>query len=134
MEKLFSLFKVKNVTLKNRIVMPPLASFLVGADGNITDATIEHYRRRAAGGAAMVIVEACSVSPEGLVSQHQTRKEDRYVEGLAKIACAIKAEGTVSAVQIHHGGRQTSAKVIKRKPLAPPPRFPVPPFEGMWNR
>ena len=96
MEKLFSPYSVKNIHLKNRIVMPPLASFLIDNDGNITDATIEHYRRRAAGGPAMVIMEACAVSPEGVVSPRQpVIYDDRYVEGLSKIAAAIKAEGAV---------------------------------------
>jgi len=130
MEKLFSPFTIKTIELKNRIVMPALASFLLGNDGSISDATIEHYRRRAAGGPAMVIVEACSVSPEGVVSAHQARiYEDRFVDGLARIASAIKEEGSVPAVQIHHGGRQTSIKVIKRKPLAPSP-LPCPAIRG----
>jgi len=110
--------------------MPALASFLIGNDGSISDATIEHYRRRAAGGPAMVIVEACSVSPEGVVSAHQARiYEDRFIDGLARIATAIKEEGSLPAVQIHHGGRQTSIKVIKRKPLAPSP-LPCPAIRG----
>ena len=110
--------------------MPALASFLLGNDGSISDATIEHYRRRAAGGPAMIIVEACSVSPEGIVSAHQARiYEDRFVDGLARIATAIKKEGSLPAVQIHHGGRQTSIKVIKRKPLAPSP-LPCPAIRG----
>ena len=120
MHQLFSPFALKNITLKNRIVMPALASFLIGNDGSISDATVEHYRRRAAGGPAMVIMEACAVSPEGVVAPHQAVIfDDRFIEGLARIARAIKSEGTVPAVQIHHGGRQTSAKVIHRKPLAP---------------
>ena len=110
--------------------MPPLASFLIGDDGSITDATIEHYRRRAAGGPAMIIMEACAVSPEGIVSPHQpVIYDDRYIEGLSKIAAAIKKEGAVPALQIHHGGRQTSAKVIHRKPLAPSP-LPCPAIRG----
>ena len=130
MDKLFSPFTLKTIYLKNRIVMPPLASFLIGDDGSITDATIEHYRRRAAGGPAMVIMEACAVSPEGIVSPHQpVIYHDRYIEGLAKIAVAIKEEGAVPALQIHHGGRQTSAKVIHRKPLAPSP-LPCPAIRG----
>ena len=84
MDDLFSPFTIKAIELKNRIVMPALASFLLGNDGSISDATIEHYRRRAAGGPAMIIVEACSVSPEGVVSAHQARiYEDRFVDGLA---------------------------------------------------
>jgi 2,4-dienoyl-CoA reductase-like NADH-dependent reductase (Old Yellow Enzyme family)/thioredoxin reductase len=130
MEKLFSPFTVKNIYLKNRIVMPSLASFLIADDGSITDATIEHYRRRAAGGPAMVMMEACAVSPEGIVSPHQpVIYDDRYIDGLSKIAAAIKEEGAVPAVQLHHGGRQISAKVIHRKPLAPSP-LPCPVIRG----
>lgn len=130
MENLFSPFSLKDVVLTNRIVMPPLASFLTGNDGGITDATIEHYRRRAAGGPAMVIMEACAISPEGVVSANQARIiEDRFIDGLFKIACAIKEEGAVPAIQIHHAGRQTPAKVIKRKPLAPS-SLPCPTIRG----
>jgi 2,4-dienoyl-CoA reductase-like NADH-dependent reductase (Old Yellow Enzyme family) len=78
----------------------------------------------------MVITEACAVSPEGVVSTHQARiYDDRFIEGLSKLASALKAEGSVPAIQIHHGGRQTSIKVIKRKPLAPSP-LPCPAIRG----
>ena len=130
MKYLFSSYRIKNCELKKRIVMPGLAFFLIEDDGSITDATIEHYRLRAAGGPAMVIMEACSVSPEGIVSPHQARiYDDRFVEGLSKIARVMKSEGAVPAIQIHHGGRQTSIKVIKQKPLAPSP-LPCPAIRG----
>ena len=130
MKYLFSPFTIKNCVLKNRIVMPGLASFLIDDDGSINDRTIEHYRLRAAGGPSMVIMEACAVSPEGIVSPHQPRiYDDRFMEGLSKIAMAIKSEGAVPAVQIHHGGRQTSVRVIKQKPLAPSP-IPCPAIHG----
>ena len=110
--------------------MPALASFLIGDNGSISDATVEHYRRRAGGGPAMVITEACAVSPEGVVSAHHARiYEDRFIEGLSRVASAIKEEGCVPAAQIHHSGRQTSVKVIKRKPLAPSP-LPCPAIRG----
>jgi 2,4-dienoyl-CoA reductase-like NADH-dependent reductase (Old Yellow Enzyme family)/NADPH-dependent 2,4-dienoyl-CoA reductase/sulfur reductase-like enzyme len=130
MHQLFSPFTLKNITLKNRIVMPALASFLIGNDGSISGATVEHYRRRGAAAPAMVIMEACAVSPEGVVAPHQAVIfDDRFIEGLSKIARAIKSEGSVAAIQIHHGGRQTSAKVIHRKPLAPSP-LPCPTIRG----
>jgi 2,4-dienoyl-CoA reductase-like NADH-dependent reductase (Old Yellow Enzyme family)/thioredoxin reductase len=129
-EKLFSPFNIRNLHLKNRIVMPGLACFLVEADGTITDKAVEYYRIRAAGGASMVIMEACAVSPEGIVSPHQARiYDDRFTEGLSRIARALKAEGAVPAVQLHHGGRQTSARVIKQKPLAPSD-LPCPAIKG----
>jgi 2,4-dienoyl-CoA reductase-like NADH-dependent reductase (Old Yellow Enzyme family)/thioredoxin reductase len=127
---LFEPFEIKGRHLKNRIVMPGLASFLIEDDGSITDKTVEHYRRRAAGGPAMVIVEACAVSPEGIVSPHQARIfDDRFIEGLSRIAKVIESEGSVAAVQIHHSGRQTSGRVIKRKPLAPS-NLPCPAISG----
>jgi len=130
MKYLFSSYRIRNCELKNRIVMPGLASFLIEDGGSITDATIEHYRLRAAGGPAMVIMEACAVSPEGIVSPHQARiDDDRFIEGLSKIASVMKSEGTAPAIQIHHGGRQTSIKVIKQKPLAPSP-LPCPAIRG----
>jgi len=130
LQNLFSPFDIKGCHLQNRIVMPGLASFLIEDDGSITDKTVEHYRRRAAGGPAMVIVEACAVSPEGIVSPHQARiYDDRFVEGLARIAQVIRAEGAVPGVQLHHGGRQTPARVIKRKPLSPS-NLPCPTIRG----
>ncbi len=130
MEHLFSTFSIKGCELKNRVVMPGLASFLIENDGSIPQKAIEHYRRRAAGGPAMVIMEACAVSPEGIVSPHQARIfDDRFVEGLSKIAISMKSEGAVPAVQIHHGGRQTSAKVINGQPVAPSP-LPCPSIRG----
>jgi 2,4-dienoyl-CoA reductase-like NADH-dependent reductase (Old Yellow Enzyme family)/thioredoxin reductase len=130
MKHLFTPFQIKNLTLKNRIVLPPLASFLIEKGGAITDRAVEHYRRRAGGGPAMVIMEACAVSPEGVVSENQARIDsDRLLKGLSRIAEAIKSEGAVPAIQIHHAGRQTSAKVIKRLPLAPSP-LPCPAIRG----
>ncbi|MDZ7697153.1 MAG: FAD-dependent oxidoreductase [Deltaproteobacteria bacterium] len=130
MKHLFSPFEIKSCQLRNRIVMPGIASFLIEDDGSITEKTVEHYRLRAAGGPAMVIMEACAVSEEGIVSPHQARiYDDRFVEGLTKIARAMKSEGTVPAVQIHHGGRQTSSKVIKQRPVAPSP-LPCPSIRG----
>jgi 2,4-dienoyl-CoA reductase-like NADH-dependent reductase (Old Yellow Enzyme family) len=130
MQPLFSSFSIKDIQLENRIVMPGLASFLIGDGGIISEATIEHYRRRAAGGPAMIIMEACAVSPEGVVSDHQARiDDDRFIEGLSKIAAVLRSEGSVPAIQFHHGGRQTSIKVIKRKPLAPS-AIPCPTIRG----
>lgn len=130
LEHLFSPFHIKDSCLKNRIVMPGLASFLIEDDGSITDKTTEHYRMRAGGGPAMVIMEACAVSPEGIVSPHQARiYDDRFIEGLSRIASVIKSEGAVPAVQIHHSGRQTSPRVIKRRPVAPS-NLPCPTISG----
>ncbi len=130
MKTLFTPFKVKDLLFKNRLVMPALASFLFDDEGNITDAIIEHYRRRANSGVSMVIVEACAVSPEGIVSPHQGRIfHDRFIDGFARLSEAIKKEGAIAGIQIHHSGRQTSPRVIKQPPFAPSP-LPCPTIKG----
>ena len=78
----------------------------------------------------MVFMEACAVSEEAFVSPYQPRiYHYRYMDGLSRIVSIIKSEGAVPAVQIHHGGRQISPKVINRKPLAPSP-LPCPNIKG----
>lgn len=127
---LFSPFAIRELQLQNRIVMPALASFLVAPGGSVTEKTLEHYRRRAAGGLAMLIVEAAAVAPEGIVSETQLRiDDDRFIEGLASLARVIKSSGARAAIQLHHAGRQTKAKLIGRLPLAPSP-LPCPAIPG----
>jgi len=110
--------------------MPALASFLFDDDGNVTDNLVEHYKRRAGSGVSMVIVEACAVSPEGIVSRHQGRIfDDRFIDGFSKLADAIRSEGAIAGIQIHHSGRQTSPRVIKQDPFAPSP-LPCPTIRG----
>jgi len=110
--------------------MPALASFLIHDDGSVMDEAVEHYRLRAAGGPAMIIMEACGISPEGVVSAHQARiDDDRYLEGLTRIVQAMKQEGAIPAVQLHHAGRQTSGRVIGCNPLAPSD-LPCPTIRG----
>ncbi|MCD6261675.1 MAG: FAD-dependent oxidoreductase [Deltaproteobacteria bacterium] len=130
MKHLFSPYPIKGHTLKNRIVMPALASFLFHEDGSVTDEAIEHYRLRASAGMSMMIVEAATVSPEGIVSPHQARIfDDRFIGELSKIADVIKSEGIIAGIQLHHSGRQTSPRVIKGNPVAPSP-LPCPTIKG----
>ena len=47
---LFSPIDIRGLKLKNRIVMPPMASYTGTEEGYITPETSEYYRARAAGG------------------------------------------------------------------------------------
>jgi len=130
MEKILSPISIRNCQLKNRIVMPGLASFLIENDGSYSDKTIEHYRLRAAGGPSMIIMEAHGVAPEGIVSNHQARiYDDRFIKDISRAAEVIKYEGCVPAIQIHHAGRQVPARIINRKPFAPS-SLPCPAIKG----
>jgi len=50
---LFSPFRIGNLELKNRIVMPPMATHFAGEDGLVNDRHIAYYLRRVRGGAAI---------------------------------------------------------------------------------
>lgn len=111
MSKLFSPFQLKDVTLRNRIAVPPMCQYSA-VDGGVTDWHLPHYASLARGGAGLVIVEATAVSPEGRITPACTGIwSDAHVEGLAEIAKAIKEAGAVPGIQIAHAGRKASAKV-----------------------
>ena len=73
--------------------------------GEVTDAHIEHYVRRASVGVGMVIVEHTYVRRDGRVNAQQLGLyEDALIDGLRRLADAVRACGTVVGIQITHGG------------------------------
>lgn len=109
MSALFSPFPLKDVTLRNRIAVPPMCQY--SATDGYTSAWHEaHYTGIARGGAGLVIVEATAVAPEGRITPYCLGLwNDAQAEGLARIAASIKASGAVPGIQIAHAGRKASA-------------------------
>jgi 2,4-dienoyl-CoA reductase-like NADH-dependent reductase (Old Yellow Enzyme family) len=96
-------FRIGNLTLPNRIVMPPMVTFLAKDDGLITPAHIDHYKRSS--GPGLVIVEGTAVLPEARVSKRQLGiYSDRHIEGFAQLAQIIHASGAVAGIQLYHAG------------------------------
>ncbi|MGN0921069.1 MAG: NADH:flavin oxidoreductase/NADH oxidase [Cellvibrio sp.] len=109
MSALFSPFRLKDVTLRNRIAVPPMCQYNA-VDGFINDWHLSHYAGMARGGAGLVIVEATGVSPEGRISPACTGLwDDAHIDGMSKVASLIKAGGAVAGIQIAHAGRKASA-------------------------
>lgn len=109
MSGLFSPFSLKDVTLRNRIAVPPMCQY-TATDGLINDWHRVHYSGLARGGAGLVIVEATAVAPEGRITPGCLGIwNDEQAEKLAQIARDIKAAGAVPGIQIAHAGRKASA-------------------------
>ena len=109
MSALFQPFKLKDVTLRNRIAVPPMCQYMA-TDGVVNDWHQVHYPALARGGAGLLIVEATAVSPEGRITPGCTGLwNDTQAEALAPIAAAIKAAGAVPGIQLAHAGRKASA-------------------------
>ncbi len=113
--------EVKGLTLKNRIVMPPMHTGLATTEGAVTDNLIEHYVRRSKA-LGLLIVEHSYVSLEGRLSEKQLGiYEDGLVLGLEKLSSSIHATGTPAVIQINHAGRSASMKITGTRPVAPSP-------------
>lgn len=110
MSALFTPFKLKGVTLRNRIAIPPMCQYSA-EDGFTNDWHEVHYASMARGGAGLVIVEATGVSPEGRITPACTGLwDDAHVAGMSRIASGIKAAGAAPGIQIGHAGRKASAQ------------------------
>lgn len=120
MPGLFDTLEVAGTHLRNRIVMPPMDMQHATARGEVTDRAVESYRKRAAGGVGLVIVEHSYVRPEGKIGARQLGiYDDSLVAGLGRLVDAIKGNGAVAAIQISHGGRTALPEVTRVQPVAP---------------
>ena len=104
---LFSEIAVGGKELKNRLSMAPLYLDYAGEGGTVSDLLMDHYRLMAKSGVAMVVVENATVDhPTGSGSNRTIRADaDENLTGLAKLATAIKEQGTIACLQINHAGR-----------------------------
>ena len=109
MSALFQPFSLKEITLRNRIAVPPMCQYMA-VDGQANDWHLSHYAGMARGGAGLVIVEATAVSPEGRITPGCTGIwSDALAQGFAPIVKEIKKAGAVPGIQIGHAGRKASA-------------------------
>lgn len=111
---LFEPFRIRNVTLPNRLVLPAMVTRLSGEDGVVNDDIRARYVRFARGGVGLVVVEAMAV--HGAKSGPLLRiSSDEFVPGLSDLAERVHDAGPSKVVpQIIHflkisraGWRQT---------------------------
>ena len=106
MSHLFEPLILRGITLPHRIGIPPMCQYSA-RDGIANDWHFVHYGSRAVGGAALLIVEATGVAPEGRISFGDLGLwSDAQVEPLAHIACFAREHGCVPALQLAHAGRK----------------------------
>ena len=109
MSALFQPYKLKDVSLRNRIAIPPMCQY-TAEDGLINEWHRVHLAGLARGGAGLVIVEATAVSPEGRITPGCAGIwTDEQAQAFAPVVASIKAAGSVPGIQIGHAGRKASA-------------------------
>lgn len=108
MSKLLSPLTIRDVKLRNRIVISPMCTYSA-VDGFANDWHLVHLGSRAIGGAGLIIQEATAVSPEGRISPGDLGLyKEEHTEKLQRIVSFIHQQGAVAGIQLAHAGRKAS--------------------------
>lgn len=122
-EYLFKPIKIGNLQLKNRIIMPPMATNYATEDGFVTDRLKAHLEKRAKGGAALIMPGmTCIDSPAGKgVPRQLCCDDDKHIPGLSELASAVHKWDAAIALQLNHAGCHAASRYTGHKPVGPSP-------------
>jgi 2,4-dienoyl-CoA reductase-like NADH-dependent reductase (Old Yellow Enzyme family) len=106
--KLFTPLKIRDIELKNRIVVSPMCEYSA-KDGHPQPWHMVHLGSRAVGGAALVMTEASAVEARGRISAADAGiYDDAHVDSWRPITEFVKSQGAVVGMQLAHAGRKAS--------------------------
>ncbi len=124
---LFTPISLRDITLRNRIMVSPMQQF-AARDGMASTWHLVHLASRAVGGAAVVCAEMTAVEARGRASLADLGLwADEHVDALHPIAAAIAEHGAVPAIQLGHAGRKASMRIPFEA------RGPLTKEEGGWQ-
>lgn len=124
---MFTPFELKNITIPNRIVMPPMCMYSATEEGQVTDWHLIHYGSRAVGKVGLIILEATAVEKRGRLSGRDLGIwEDSQIEGLRRVVEICRAHGSVVGIQLAHAGRKAWGDELVAPSAIAFPGFAVP--------
>lgn len=117
---LLSPAKIGKVELRNKTIMAAMG-MSQSDNGFVNTAVLNHYSERAKGGVGAVIVEVtCVDAPLGLNTNGMlVIDDDKYIDGMSKLAGVIHDGGAKAFLQISHTGRGARRKIIGDQPVGP---------------
>ena len=106
--------------MKNRLMLAPLTNTQSHVDGRMSDEEFKWLTLRAEGGFGLTMTCAAHIqrTGQGFPGQMGCWSDD-HIEGLTRLAAAIKAQGSVAVVQLHHAGMRSPAEIIGEAPVCP---------------
>src|SRR5882757_4977066 len=108
---LFQPFRVRGLTLKNRLVVPPMVHYRAAPGSTCGPFHNVHLGRYALGGFGLVFVEATAVEEVGLINEHDLGIwNDAQVQSFKPLIAFMKGEKTAIGIQLAHGGRKSSSQ------------------------
>jgi 2,4-dienoyl-CoA reductase-like NADH-dependent reductase (Old Yellow Enzyme family) len=106
--------------MKNRFMLAPLTNCQSHADGRLSDEEFHWLTMRAKGGFGLTMTCAAHVQRQGQGFPGQLGVYgDMHLEGLTRLARAIKSESSIAVVQLHHAGMRSPAALIGEPPVCP---------------
>lgn len=139
MSILNSSIQVGNLKIKNRLVMPPMATSKATEDGQITKQICDYYYEKSFGGyIGLIITEHSYVNRKGKAGKGQISiADDRDINGLKELATLIHENGSKVIAQISHAGgkakREITGKDIYGASASPIPKIDLVPLEMSTN-
>ena len=104
---IFTEYNIKDLSLKNRIVMPPMCMYSTDETGFVQPFHLVHYGTRAQGGVGLIIIEATAVEARGRISGNDLGIwNDDQIPGLKSIVDIVHNFGGKIAIQLAHAGRK----------------------------
>jgi NADPH2 dehydrogenase len=117
MTALFSPLQLREMRLKNRIVMSPMLMYMAADDGLFTDLHLVHYGARLLGGVAMVVTEVIAVDPAGRISHKDLGLwSDGQIAALSRLPAFAHSVNAMACAQLAHAGRKA---VLEGEIVAP---------------
>ncbi|KKJ78120.1 NADH:flavin oxidoreductase [Kiloniella litopenaei] len=119
MQKLFEpLSFTRGPAMKNRFMLAPMTNTQSHADGTLSDEEFHWLTMRAKGGFGLTMTCAAHVQANGQGFPGQLGVfSDDHLPGLSRLAKAIKDEGSLAIVQLHHAGMRSPADLIRTSPV-----------------
>ena len=108
---LFTTLQIRDIRLRNRVVISPMQQYSAGRDGKTTRWHDAHLTKLAVGGAGLVFTEALAVEERGRLTYSDLGIwSDDHVEGLRCVAQSIADHGAIPGAQLLHAGRKASVQ------------------------
>ena len=119
-KNIFTPLTIKNMTMRNRIMMTPMGTNYGEQTGEMSFLHIDYYTERAKGGVGLIMVENASVdSPLGSNGTTQIRIDhDNYMPRFFKLCETLHAHGACVGVQLNHAGASAQSKRTNMQPVS----------------
>ena len=110
---------IKNISIRNRLVLPPITTNYGSSEGLVTENILHFYTERSKH-VGLTIVEATAVQSSGcIVPCSLGLWNDSQIPGMAALAKTIKNQGALTVVQLNHAGPRCSPRKNVKQGFSP---------------